>query len=58
MPRPRSAMRRIREVLRLRVALGDNVIAIAGSARLARSSVRKYLARAETAGITITEEPS
>jgi transposase len=44
-------MRRIREVLRLRVALGDTVSAIAASARLARSSVRKYLARAAAAGI-------
>ena len=51
MPRPRSAMRRVREVLRLRVALGDNVSAIAASARLARSSVRKYLTRAKEAGI-------
>ena len=51
MPRPRSAMRRIKEVLRLRVALGDNVTAIAAGAQVARSSVRKYIKRAEAAGI-------
>ena len=51
MPRPRSAMRRIKEVLRLRLALGDNISAIAAGARLARSSVRKYLTRAAAAGI-------
>ena len=44
-------MRRIKEVLRLRVALGDNVSAIAAGARVARSSVRKYLKRAAAAGI-------
>ena len=54
MPRPRSAMRRVREVLRLRVTLGDNVSAIAAGTRLARSSVRKYLTRAAAAGIDAT----
>ncbi|MBI1209277.1 MAG: hypothetical protein GC191_18570 [Azospirillum sp.] len=44
-------MRRIKEVLSLRVALGDNLSAIAAGARVARSSVRKYLARAAAAGI-------
>jgi transposase len=44
-------MRRIKEVLRLRVTLGDNVTAIAAGAQVARSSVRKYLKRAEAAGI-------
>jgi len=43
-------MRRIKEVLRLRVSLGDNLTAIAAGARVARSSVRKYLKRAEAAG--------
>ncbi len=51
MPRPRSAMRRIKEVLRLRVALGGNVSAIAAGARVSRSSVRKYLTRAAAAGV-------
>ncbi|CAK0742239.1 hypothetical protein WCLP8_1300002 [uncultured Gammaproteobacteria bacterium] len=51
MPRPRSAMRRIKEVLRLRVALGGNVSAIAAGARVSRSSVRKYLMRAAAAGV-------
>src|SRR5271165_4889244 len=45
-PRPRSEMRRIREVLRLRTELGSNLSAIATGARLARSTVRAYLARA------------
>ena len=44
-------MRRIREVLRLRAELGPNVSAIAAGARLARSTVRAYLDRAEAAGV-------
>src|SRR5271166_1004109 len=50
-PRPRSEMRRIREVLRLRAELGSNLSAIATGARLARSTVRAYLARAAAAGL-------
>src|ERR1700738_5189842 len=46
MPRPRSEMRRIREVLRLRAELGANVSAIATGAGLARSTVRAYLRQA------------
>ena len=45
MPRPRSEMRRIKEVLRLRALLGENVTAIASGAGLARSTVRSYLQR-------------
>ena len=37
MPRPRSEMRRIKEVLRLRALLGENVTAIASGAGLARA---------------------
>ena len=44
-------MRRIREVLRLRAELGSNLSAIAMGARLARSTVRAYLARAAAAGL-------
>jgi transposase len=44
-------MRRIREVLRLRAELGPNLSAIAAGARLARSTVRAYLARAAAAGL-------
>ncbi len=54
MPKPRSAMRRIKEVLRLRAALGDNISAIATGAGVSRSSVRKHLNRAEAAGIAAT----
>src|SRR5271165_5570213 len=50
-PRPRSEMRRIREVLRLHTELGSNLSAIATGARLARSTVRAYLARAAAAGL-------
>jgi transposase len=44
-------MRRIREVLRLRAELGLNLSAIAAGARLARSTVRAYLDRAEASGL-------
>jgi transposase len=51
MPRPRSEMRRIREVLRLHAELGGNVSAVAVGSGLARSTVRLYLRRALAAGI-------
>ena len=51
MPKPRSAMRRIKEVLRLRATLGTNLSAIAAGARMSRSTVREHLKRAEVAGI-------
>jgi transposase len=44
-------MRRIREVLRLRAELGPNLSVIATGAKLARSTVRAYLARAAAAGL-------
>lgn len=44
-------MRRIREVLRLRAELDPNLSAIATGTRLARSTVRAYLARAAAAGL-------
>ncbi|HEX8835530.1 MAG TPA: IS21 family transposase, partial [Candidatus Acidoferrum sp.] len=54
MPRPRSEMRRVREVLRLRAELGENLSAVAAGAGLARSTVRLYLRRAAAAGIDAT----
>ena len=51
MPRPRSEMRRIKEVLRLRALLGENVTAIASGAGLARSTVRSYLQRVDRAAL-------
>ncbi len=53
MPRARSEMRRIREVLRLRAALGDNITAVANGASMSRSTVRDYLQRAAAANIDI-----
>ena len=44
-------MRRIREVLRLRAALGQNISAIASGASMSRSTVREYLRRAAAAKI-------
>jgi transposase len=46
-------MRRIREVLRLRAGLGQNISAIANGASLSRSTVREYLQRAAVANIDI-----
>jgi transposase len=47
-------MRRIKEVLRLRAALGDNLSAIAAGARMSRTTVREHLKRADAAGIDPT----
>lgn len=47
-------MRRIREVLRLRGELGNNVSAVAAGVGLARSTVREYLRRAAAAKIDAT----
>jgi transposase len=44
-------MRRIREVLRVHAALGDNLSVISASVGLARSTVRAYLQRAAAAKI-------
>ena len=46
MPRPRVAMRRIKEVLRLKQLSGLSDSAISRSARIARSTVKEYLDRA------------
>ena len=52
MPRPRVAMRRIKEVLRLKQGLGLSDAAVARSARIARSTVKEYLDRATAAGLS------
>ena len=52
MPRPRVAMRRIKEVLRLKQVLGLSDAAVARGARVARSTVKEYLDRAAAAGLS------
>src|SRR5215470_6350387 len=52
MPRPRVAMRRIMEVLRLKQVLGLSDAAVARGARVARSTVKQYLDRAAAAGVS------
>jgi transposase len=51
MVRPRTAMRDIREVLRLSCEAGLSHRQIAASLRIAASTVRRYLDRAEQAGL-------
>ena len=51
MPRKRSDMRRVKELLRLAHELGYSLRQIANSVRLGRTSVSDYLARAEAAGV-------
>src|SRR5215831_8116587 len=55
MPRPRLAMRRIREVLRLKQQLGLSDKAVSRSVRIARSTVREYLDRATAAELSEEE---
>ena len=52
MPRPRTAMRRIKEVLRLKHALGLSDAAVARGAKVARSTAKEYLDRAAAAGLS------
>ena len=52
MPRTRSSMRKIREVLRQRWALGLSVRRIAISVGLSRPAVSSYLRRAEEGGLS------
>ena len=52
MPRKRSSMRKIREVLRQKWALGLSVRRIARSVGLSRPSVSSYLRRAERCGLS------
>src|SRR6185503_18950821 len=51
MPRRRTLMRRIKEVLRLKYELGLNDSQIAASVRLARSTVQDYLHRMAATGL-------
>ena len=51
MPRKRSDMRRVKEILRLAHELGYSLRQIAKSVRLGRTSVSDYLTRAEAAGV-------
>src|ERR1700719_1773845 len=51
MPRPKVAMRRIKEVLRLKEGLGLSDTAVSRSVRIARSTVKKYLDRAAAVGL-------
>src|SRR5437763_15764828 len=51
MARPRTAMREIREVLRLCHEAGLSERQIAGSLRIAASTVHRYLDRAASAGL-------
>ena len=52
MPRSRSSMRQIREVLRQKWELGFSARRIARSCGLSRSTVSNYLRRAEAGGLT------
>ena len=52
MPRPRAAMRKIREVLRLAQAKSLSPTEIAIAAGLPRTTVRNYLSRAAAAGLS------
>ena len=51
MPRPRTAMRKIREVLRLHLGEGLSPRQVAASLSLPRITVRRYLERAHLAGV-------
>src|ERR1700720_3052458 len=51
MPRPKVAMRRIKEVLWLKEGLGLSDTAVSRSVRIARSTVKEYLDRAAAAGL-------
>ena len=51
MPRPRAAMRQIREVLRLAQAKSLSPTEIAIAAHLPRTTVRNYLSRAAAVGL-------
>src|SRR2546423_509188 len=50
-PRPKWAMRRIKEVLRLKEGLGLSDTAVSRSVRIARSTVKEHLDRAAAAGL-------
>ena len=58
MPRERSDMRRIREVLRLRDEFGASVRRIAAACRMPRTTVRDYLRRLESAELRLATSGS
>ena len=51
------SMRKIKEILRLKWQNGCSDAQIAGSCKIARSTVREYLRRAQEAGLTWPLEP-
>jgi len=51
MARERSEMRRVKEVLRLRLAFGLSHKAISAACRMPRTTVRDYCQRAKAAGL-------
>jgi DNA-directed RNA polymerase specialized sigma24 family protein len=51
MAQKRSEMRRVKEVLRLRLAFGLSHKAISAACRMPRTTVRDYCQRAKAAGI-------
>ena len=53
----RLSMRKIKEILRLKWQNGCSDAQIAGSCKIARSTVREYLRRAQEAGLTWPLEP-
>ena len=52
MPRSRTAMRRVREILRLKWALGLSVRRIARSSGLSHPTVLRYIKRAQACGLS------
>ena len=54
----RLSMRKIKEVLRLKWECGSSNKQIATSCNIARSTVREYLSRAESAGLTWPLDPN
>ena len=52
MPKVRTSMRKIREVVRLSQVLGLSQRQVAGSVRLGQSTVWDYLARFEVSGLS------
>jgi len=56
MPRPKVAMRRIKEVLRLKEGLGLSDTAVSRSVRIARSTVKEY-DRAAAVGLNWDSRP-
>ena len=55
MPRERSDMRRIREVLRLRDEFGSSARRIGTACRMPRTTVREYLRRIAAADLNFAE---